>query len=114
MSVLCICFILCISCDALEESRDSGSRQAINQTQPVIIYGNADIGESDSLMKGLDEAGVEYSFKDIDSNDASAAEMWKKVDKAFWYTGHTVTLPVVDVSGEILEFPSLQRVIKRL
>lgn len=77
--------------DAAEELAD---REA-----PVIVYKTAWCGVCKQLEKYLQRKGVEYVAKDIEKDQAAAAELKAKADAKGVAMG---SVPMIDVGGELL------------
>lgn len=67
----------------------------------VLIYGRPTCPNCAALKTALDDAGIAYTFYDIDTNPQKAREMWDKIDSVTSSTD-SLTLPIVDVNGTIL------------
>ncbi len=81
-----------------------------NSVIPVIIYDKVvDNTYTSRIIKGLQNRGIPYQFKD--SKDTSvAAEMWSSLKQSN-YTSSTVSLPVVSVQGKTSSFSNFQQIL---
>jgi len=71
--------------------------------ESIIIYGSKTCVHCLSFLEKLDQEGINYTFKEVDNDDANFQEMYAKI-KAIKFKGY-VNYPVVDVDGEILVAP---------
>jgi glutaredoxin len=75
----------------------------------IIVYGDATCDHCVDLMAQLDSHNVKYTFHDVQRTQALANEMIVKL-QAKNYRGN-ISLPVIDVGGELLVSPSLEEVL---
>ena len=80
--------------DGLEAAEDIADREA-----PVIVYKTDWCGVCKQLEKYLKRKGVEYVAKDIEKDQAAAAELKAKADAKGVAMG---SVPMIDVGGELL------------
>ena len=77
----------------------------------IIVYGATTCANTTGLMADLDDAGLPYTFKDVETDASAEDELLAKLQTTNWYEdGETVAMPIVDVKGTLLEQPSLEEV----
>jgi len=79
----------------------------------VTLYGSWTCGYTRGLMDELGFYGIPYYFKDVIKNNDHNNEMWEKL-KSIDYTKTNADFPVVDVNGEIMIRPKVNKVMKSL
>ncbi|MBN1524038.1 MAG: hypothetical protein JW904_06135 [Spirochaetales bacterium] len=67
----------------------------------ILVYGRDTCTNCQALRKSLDNAGVDYTFYNVDNDPARNIEMWEKIRKS-GADEKSVLLPVVDVNGNVL------------
>ena len=62
----------------------------------VIVFGNSGCGSCEAAKAFLKEKGVDFSYKDIGSDEKAAEELRKAVPDA-------AAVPVIIIDGQIIE-----------
>ena len=104
LGIILITLPLGAGCDV-----EAGTSHAVS-ADDIIVYGATTCGYTTGLMADLDDAGLPYTFKDLETDPAAEEELLAKLETTDWYDGGTVAMPVVDVKGTLLERPSLEEV----
>ena len=84
-----------------------------NAADSITLYGREGCGLCKAMRKNLDNAGIAYTFYDVDTDKTKNAEMWKKVRRVN-PDSKSIRFPVMDVNGTILVSPSFQEVKQSL
>jgi len=72
----------------------------------IFVYGSLNCEYTRDTLKTLKKAGIKFVFKNIDHDEETNQEMWKKVRRASWYQGGSIGIPIVVVENEIFQRPS--------
>lgn len=111
LSIILISTAAFFACDKEE---DDNNQQNSGPDYEILIYGRPSCGLCQAFKDDCDEEGLDYTFYDIDTNDAKKDEMWDKLNEA-GMGGGNITLPIVDViiDGEsnMFESPDIQEVL---
>ena len=84
-----------------------------NAADSITLYGREDCGLCKAMRKNLDNAGIGYTFYDVDADESKNTEMWQKIQSSDPGTKN-VQFPVVDINGLILMSPSFEEVMRYL
>ena len=79
----------------------------------IVIYGSMTCDHCIAFLKKADSLSVQYSFKDVETNQIYYSELVKKIQDAK-YQGY-VSFPVIEVDGSIHvnpEFEQFQTLIR--
>ena len=73
----------------------------------LIVYGSPDCIHCIHFISELDSAGIKYDFRAVTTDTAQFNEMMRKIRTAN-IKGY-ISYPVVDIHGQILIHPSLEK-----
>lgn len=76
----------------------------------IVVYGSPMCPECTSLRNELDSRNIDYDFVDLSSDQSAVNELSRKLAREAWFSG-SIEMPVVEVSGELLRRPSVNRVL---
>ena len=83
--------------------RQQPARRGVGTQPEVVVYMAEWCGACKATMKHLDGKGVEYVTKDVDRDHQAAREIMQRLG------GSSLSLPTVDVEGEIIQGHQPQR-----
>ncbi len=96
-------------CSSQSEQSEAAKKK---QLTPITVYGDATCDHCIELMTKLDLHNLTYTFHDVQRNLTRANEMIMKI-QAIDYRGN-VSLPVLEVGGELLVSPTIDQVIEKV
>ncbi|HMS68695.1 MAG TPA: glutaredoxin domain-containing protein [Saprospiraceae bacterium] len=86
-----------VSCKPAQEENKTVEQPAPVQNQ-ILIFGSSDCDHCTDFMAALDSMGLQYTFNDVNGNEANKQQMFDKV-KEFNFTEY-IQLPVVIVNNK--------------
>ena len=90
----------CKSSNEKNEVNSVSPDKSSDQKNIILVYGRESCGLTQAFIGKLKKEKINYKLIDID-NDDNSNEMWQKLFKIY-PNGGSVTLPVVDVNGQII------------
>jgi len=97
--------------DGKEQEQADSSAKTANQKE-IIVYGSEECDHCIEFREELEEAGLAYTFYDVEKDPQKANEMMLKVQRT-GFQGY-VRFPVVEVAGVVRVSPSLEQVQRAL
>jgi glutaredoxin len=95
------------------DGNSAGESTEVAVTQKtIIVYGSDECQHCVDFKKQLDDAGLEYTFHDLEKDQSKVNEMLTKVQRT-GYRGN-ISYPVVDVGGQIVISPRFENFRKML
>ncbi|MBN1524748.1 MAG: hypothetical protein JW904_09705, partial [Spirochaetales bacterium] len=79
----------------------SSPASKLSDVNSICVYGRDTCMNCQALRKSLDNAGVGYTFYNVDNDALRNSEMWDKIRKS-GADEKSVLLPVVEVNGTVL------------
>lgn len=92
-----------------EKSNDSQEQVAQSNKSSVVLYGSNSCDHCTDFKAELDSVGVEYTFHDVEQNQALANEMLNVVHSIGYYD--YIMFPVVAAGDTVFIKPNLQDVL---
>lgn len=76
----------------------------------IIVYGSPDCSLCTTLRGEFDERDIEYEFVDLSADRDAVNDLSRKLARESWFSG-AIEMPIVEVDGELLRRPSVDRVL---
>ena len=77
----------------------------------IVVYGRADCSACEDAKKGLEEAGADYTYKDMENGNVRS-EVYARLREA-GLGSEKFLIPVIDVNGNLASRPALEDVLER-
>ena len=76
----------------------------------IVVYGSLMCPLCTELKSDLDERGIRYTFVDLSTDRDAVNELSRALSRESWFSG-TIEMPVVEVDGDFLSQPTVDRVL---